>query len=137
MTRIEQIKLDGESLPPPDRWSVVTRSIEKFSLSNYIRSLFFSTPGYFRIIVFTVTNVPFTSSGKNISRTDAIGWLDSGFNVLPEEIKRMNFTTTYECTALIYEFVKPESGDAYLRNPGSLTAADHLKKSKIIDALKK
>lgn len=137
VTRIEQINENGESLPPPDRWSVKTKSMTKLSWYSYIKTLFFSTPGYFRIIVFIVTNKPFTSSGKKINNSTASNWLNSGLNVLPEKIKRKKFSSDYNCTALIYEFKKPESKEAYLLTPSSITADDHLQKSKIMDALKK
>lgn len=137
VTRIEQIKENGESLAPPDRWSVQTKSMTKLSWYSYIKTLFFSTPGYFRIIVFLVTNKPFNSSGKKINNTTATNWLNSGLNVLPEKIKRKKFGSDYNCTALIYEFKKPESKRAYLLTPSSITADDHLQKSKIMDALKR
>jgi hypothetical protein len=135
VTRIEQIDEDGTSLDDADRWSVET-SFGKLSWKKYLKSLFFSTPGYFRIIVFVVTDQPFTTSGEKVSKDAATKWLHKGLNVLPKEIGKVNFTSDYNCTALIYEFKKPESEDAFLLLPSSVTGSTHLKKSKIIDRLK-
>ncbi len=107
----------------------------KASWTSYLKSLFFSTPGYFRIIVFTVTNKPFTSSGKKINKETAIGWLYKGLNVLPQDIGNKKFGKDYNCTALVYEYKKPESVDAFLVIPGLITAYDHLVKSRIITKL--
>jgi hypothetical protein len=87
--------------------------------------------------VFAVTNQAFSSSGRKIRRETAVNWLASGMNVLPEEIGMRNFTRAYNCTALIYEFRKPESSEAVLNDPSTISAADHLMKARIIDALKR
>jgi len=137
VTRIEQINEDGESLSGNARWSARTATMGKLSWRGYLRSLFFPTPGYFRIIVFAVTNKPFTSSGKKIGRDDASAWFHHGFNVLPEEIAMMRFRKNYACTALIYEYKKPESDEAILDIPSIITAGEHMERSKIIQALKR
>jgi hypothetical protein len=57
---------------------------------------------------------------KMIKKDDAINWLQFGLIDLPVEIKRMKFGNDYNCTALIYEFKRPESSDAYLISPSPL-----------------
>jgi CarboxypepD_reg-like domain len=137
VSRIEQIDKNGDALPPPGRWSVETVYTKQLSWREYIRRLFFTTPGYFRIIVFTVTDQPFASNGRDISRDSAMVWLSRGLNVLPASIANKAYSPETACTALIYEFQKPESGEPILDVPGILTGLEHLNHSKIPDALQK
>ena len=65
----------------------------------------------------------------------AIDWIKNGTMVLPADIAALKFTKYHAVTALIYEFQKPESDDAFLINPSDLTGDDHLKLSKIITGL--
>jgi hypothetical protein len=137
ITRIEQIDKNGVSLDPPERWSVNTFSPLSFSITSYLKALFFSTPGYFRIIAFIVTDKPFNSSDKLPDENSAIDWIKNGTMVLPAEIGALKFTKDHTVTALIYEFQKPESDDVFLINPSDLTGDDHLKLSKILPELNK
>ncbi|NCD71826.1 carboxypeptidase-like regulatory domain-containing protein [Mucilaginibacter agri] len=131
VTRIEQIQTNGQTLPPPYRWSAKTSIWPPLSWKSYFKSLFFPNPGFFRIIVFAVTDSAFTSSGKQISKDDATKWLNAGLNKLPSVIGNLTATPGYNCTVLIYEFQKEESSDAKLLLPSPITGADHLEKSKI------
>ena len=135
VSRIEQINEQGESLPPPARWSVETASQKELSWKEYIRRLFFTTQGYFRIIVFVVTDRPFAASDDKVSREVAMDWVLHGMNVLPAKIGGMSLSASSNCTALIYEYQKPESGKPILHIPGRLTGFDHIKHSKILDVL--
>jgi hypothetical protein len=137
VSRIEQIDKNGDALPPPGRWSVETASMKQFSWREYVRRLFFTTPGYFRIIVFAVTDSAFAAKGQRISRDSAMSWLSRGLNVLPVQIANIPCSSATVCTALIYEFKKPESGEPILDVPGMLTGSDHMKHSNIPDALQR
>jgi len=137
VSRIEQIDKKGDALPPPDRWSVETASMQQFSWREYIRRLFFTTPGYFRIIVFAVTDSSFAAKGQSISRDSAMSWLSRGLNKLQSQTADIPFTSATACTALIYEFKKPESGEPILDVPGMLTGSDHMNHSNIPDALQR
>jgi hypothetical protein len=53
-SRLEQINPDGTPKPELERWTIKHRPLTKFSLSSYIRALFTSQPGYFRVIVFVI-----------------------------------------------------------------------------------
>ena len=129
VTRLERINADGsqvaESLRyrrPGDR--------ESFSLSSYIRRLFFAPEGYYRLIVFVVTDRPFTATGKPIEEPAALRLLRDGANVLPPEFKRMEFSAAHSIDALIYEFRKrPGDKRAVLLLPGRLGPRVHFDKA--------
>ncbi|MGB2863641.1 MAG: hypothetical protein WBC05_09985, partial [Sedimentisphaerales bacterium] len=74
VARLEQINPDGTPKSGSDRWAVEVRPLHRFSLSGYLRALFKSDPGYFRIIVFIVTPHPFDKSDEQVSIDDAIEW---------------------------------------------------------------
>lgn len=130
-TRIEQINKDG-SFKNPGRWSLKTNAMTSFSLSEYIERLFLAPKGYFRVVVFVVTNEPFVQSKDAPSKEQAMRWINEGQNDLEPAVAKMSYTSTHRITALIYEFVKSDQGSPQLSTPSELTGADHLRKAKII-----
>ena len=88
VTRLEQINHDGTSKKPPDRWAVEVQRLRKFSLKAYLKALFSANPGYYRIIVFAVTT-PFYQTEEIVSRKEAMEWLWSGLNELPDSIGQL------------------------------------------------
>jgi hypothetical protein len=135
VTRIEQIKEDGTPFAPPARWSVMIKAYNSLNWSSYLKSLIFPPSGFFRIIVFAVTDKAFTSSHKKPTKAAAEGWLKVGFTELPASIGNKRFGPNYRCTALIYEFKKIEANEA-AQITGSLTGIEHLKKSGLIPLVK-
>lgn len=133
VTRLEQIEPDGRPKADPDRWS--PNSPEFRSLGAYLRALFTANPGYYRVIVFIVTDVPFAESDKKVSEEEAIHWLHAGLNQLPQEISGRAYTKDVASTALIYEFQKEQGKDAQLDEPSRLGAHEHLTHSGIWSAL--
>ena len=132
-TRLEQIEADGRPKPEPDRWSA--DSPEFRSLGAYLHALFSANPGYYRVIVFIVTDVPFTEASRKVSETEAAGWLEGGLNQLPQEIADMLCHNGVVSTALIYEFHKDQGRDPQLNEPSRLGAREHLVHSGIWKAL--
>lgn len=135
VTRIEQINEDGTPFAMPARWSVTIKAYDSLNWDSYLKALIFPPSGFFRIIVFAVTNKPFTSSHKKPTKVGAEGWLKVGFSELPASIGDKGFGPSYRCTALIYEFKKMET-DGAEQIKGSLTGTEHLKKSGLIPLVK-
>ena len=50
-TRLEQINADASSKEEPNRWNTKVE-MNEFTFKEYIKSLFFTQTGYFRVIVF-------------------------------------------------------------------------------------
>jgi len=135
-TQLEQIDADGTSKPAPDRWSVKVNPLRVFSLTDYLKALFTANPGRYRVIVFVVTSHPFSQSDASVSQQEAQSWLSSGLNTLPKSIGDLAFTSEYTCTALVYEFEEPSSGNTpVIQVPSELTGRDHLSKSGLWPAL--
>jgi len=138
VTRLEQMEADGTSKTPPDRWALEYRPLATFSLSSYLRALFTANPGFYRIIVFVVTSQSFSESPTGVSREEAMEWLQSGLDRLPAELAGREFTDQYACTALIYQFEQPGSGEgARLDVPSDLPGRIHLERAKLWEALGK
>jgi len=103
-----------------------------FSLSNYLRILFGSGKGYFRVIVFVVTSASFSTNGSPKSKDQIVGWIDEGLNRLPEPLAQIPFGPDSSCTALVYEFETGGGSDApQQRQPGLLSGPVHLQRSGI------
>lgn len=139
VTRLEQINSDGTPKDPPERWSMDVGPLRRFSLREYLRTLFSANPGYYRIIVFIITPHPFSQSEAKLSPDEAMYWLQDGLNVLPNSIGERVCTNEHNTTALIYEFKRLDEVDVEpnLIVPGRLTAQDHLKKSELWGSLER
>ncbi|RYY46207.1 MAG: carboxypeptidase-like regulatory domain-containing protein [Chitinophagaceae bacterium] len=137
VTKAEQITEDGLPLQPPDRWSAKVSSLKKVSFLSYLNALIFPAVGYFRVIVFIVTDKEFKASGKKVKKDDAIKWLKDGMNTLPVTIGNKKFGNNYNCTALIYQYKKPESAQAALLNPSDTSADEQLRKTNFFSSLKR
>jgi hypothetical protein len=135
VTRIEQIREDGSPFIAPARWSVRIRAYDHLSWSSYLRALVFPPRGFFRIIVFAVTDNAFTSSHERATRTDAERWLRAGLTLLPASIGNRSFGPNHQCTALIYQFKKVEANEAR-QITGDLTGMEHLKNAGLIPLVK-
>lgn len=131
VTKLEQIADDGTPKQPPARWVTAPGSGPSiFSLSDYIRALFTADPGYYRVIVFAVTDVPFAATGARPTEDQSNNWLRSGFNTLPASLKQKAYSDAYSCTALVYEFERTVSTSPQLTSNGP-DAATHLRKAGI------
>jgi len=136
VTKLEQINNDGTSKQPPARWVATGDSgPSSFSLSSYIRALFTANAGYYRVIAFLVTDVPFAATGAAPTEDQTTSWLRNGFNALPADVRQQPYGAGFSCTALIYEFERTESSPPTLTSNGP-DAETHLQKAGIWDKLK-
>jgi prepilin-type N-terminal cleavage/methylation domain-containing protein len=138
VTRLEQINSDGTPKDPLERWSMAVEPLRRFSLQEYLKALFLTSPGYYRIIVFIITPHPFSQSEARLNPNEAMDWLRGGLNVLPTAVGEIVYTDEYKSTALVYEFERLEAGaEPNLMVPGRLTAQTHLKKSALWNSLER
>jgi hypothetical protein len=137
VSRMEQINLDGTPKNMPDRWSVGSKNNPKsISLVDYIKVLFNAPKGHYRVIVFIVTDMPFSASSAAPTEKESEEWIHDGSVALPQTIAKRMYSENYYTTALIYEFERL-SGDtgAVLKVPSDLLGKDHLQKAGILTAL--
>lgn len=137
VTRMEKINEDGTSKKDPERWTLKKIPGFKIKIEDFFKILFFENKGYYRIIVFIITDKSFHTSDKSVSDKEAQAWLNSGNLTLPESIGEKKFNTRYQVNALIYEFIKTEtSSETVLADPSNLNAIEHLGKSNILTWLR-
>ena len=110
VTRLEQIYSDGRSMPPPARFSAQLLPPTRFS--DYIRALFNADPGYYRVIVFIVTDQGFSEGSEGASQGQADSWIRDGVDMLPPQIASRQLTDGVRCAALIYEFRQSNASSA-------------------------
>jgi hypothetical protein len=138
VSQMEQIKADGTPSPEPERWSADLPWVANMTLIEFIRALVHSPPGYYRVIVFIVTNQPWPRTGEKPTGAEAEQWLAKGFNRLPESIGELPYGSDYRTTALVYEFKKvSKEAKAFLVASSATSADDHLKKAGISEWLSK
>lgn len=138
VTRLEKINEDGSPKPEQARWVGAKEKQRIFSISDYLKQLFTANPGYYRIIVFIVTSQSFSQDGKQtVSREEAMNWLTEGNLQLPESIAQKSYTKQHKCTALVYQFERPNSAaqETILLTPSSVPATSHLTRSGLFKGL--
>jgi hypothetical protein len=136
VTRLERIYPDGRPFERSGRWLTENTYLQKFSLASYLRALFTASEGYYRVIVFIVTDVPFASGDGTMTSREATSLLARGFNTLPGLVSTQSLPADYVCTSLIYEFRREQGKDPAQLLPGQLDAKTHLVASGLWTALR-
>jgi hypothetical protein len=130
-TRLEQINEDATSKEDPNRWNPDLIKDIKLSFNNIIKSLFFTNEGYFRVIVFVITDLDIDKSEISVNREEALSWVKGGKDKLPKEVAQ-KAKQGFEITALIYEYKLQENRvEAKLVEQSLKTGVIHLTKSQI------
>ena len=136
VTQIEQIKPDGTPRSGKERFRTDLPSLSDMTFVEFLTALAKAPPGYYRVIVFIVTDTPFSRADRRPTGDEAQRWLDAGLNQLPKSIGVLTYEESYRTTALIYEFKKPSKNDPAIFVPQSLESGRaHLEKARIWDAL--
>jgi hypothetical protein len=102
-TRMEQIFPDGKSMLPPARFSVSPPMPKTFTL-QYFEHLFVPQKGYFRIVVFIVTDQTIVESETPPTEAVASNWPDAGGDALPSVVANTPQPNSVKVTAFVYEF---------------------------------
>jgi len=136
VTQLEQIHEDGTPFSGDARFSE-EKPLESWTLVAFGRALFIPRQGYFRIIVFMVSSIPFAPSEKVPSGREAEGWIGKGMNALPNEIGELPYSDNVKVTALVYELLQPPEVAAVIRVPGLLPARIHLERGHLWAGLQK
>jgi hypothetical protein len=138
VTQLEQFNEDGSPKNEPQRWDAKRVRQEGFSITAYFKSLLFPNPGLFRVFAIIVTSTPFHASGTSIEKVEAMSWLQNGFNRPPESVEGQKYDDRTAVTVLVYEFNVSESTNKVTQiQPGSITGETHLRRTKIIESLRK
>jgi hypothetical protein len=136
VSQMEQIKADGTPSPEPARWSADLPRVSKMTLLEFIRALVSAQPGFYRVIVFIVTDQPWPRMAEEPTGREAHEWLTKGFVWLPKSIGKLPYGLDYRTTALVYEFRKDsKDAEATLVAPSQTTADDHIRKAGISEWL--
>ena len=135
VSRIEQIREDATPLAVPARWAVETPMV-RAGFIDHIRALFNAPPGFYRVIVFAVTDQDFAAGERSPTSSEARTWLTSGSVRLPPGIGTRSYTAQHYTTALIYEFERrADQSEAAMRTPSSSPGQVHLEKAGLWQAL--
>src|SRR5690606_19054147 len=99
VTRAERFLPDGAT-DAPYRYS----NVYYFNgLSDYFMELFHPKPQYYRIIVFMISPVSIVQSRETMTAEAGRQLFERGADRPLTSLLHMPFSSSYECTALIYE----------------------------------
>ena len=128
VTPLEQFDIrTGAPLAGANRWSTTTQAPAMFS-ADYFRALIRGNSGHFRVLAFAVSNQPFTRSGRVVNASEAAKLVIGGKNALPGDMREQAYTDQFQCSAFVYEFLQPNSGQAQFVVNSQLLASQHLQK---------
>lgn len=132
MLDLEQIEPDGARKPGAAGFAPTTAEPD-FTLTGYIKRLFYAPPGYYRQIVFVVSDIGIAATTPAPTPGELRAIAKDGSAALPPGYGTVPFTWKYKVVALVYEFQKgPADGDAQQIPPsGRLRAPQHLKKAQL------
>lgn len=133
-TDMEQINDDASPKPNNERWlqGSVNKFKETWSLRSYISKLFVSQPGYYRTIVFIISNSLNTFSPNDFNKELFSKYISQGAIDLPPGIKSKSLEKNITVTALIYEFKKSENSLNALLITDAIGGFEQLKRSSIV-----
>ena len=135
VSRIEQIRADATPVDPPARWAIDTPQ-GPVSFVEYVRALFNAPPGFYRVIVFAVTDQDFAAGPRPPSSAEARAWASSGSLRLPATLGNRPYTQDHYTTALIYEFERrADRTEAEMRTPSNTPGQVHLERAGLWQAL--
>ena len=139
ISKLERINPDGSPAGPAARWKIQVdpASIVPFNLEAYLRALLGRDAGLFRVIAFLFTPEPIVTKGVEPSmEKEAKLWVGQGGTALPHPLAAQTYGEDMIATALVYEFEIPSHGaPAKLRKPSETNAQQHLRASRILQAL--
>jgi hypothetical protein len=130
VTQMEQYNEDCTSRTD-NRWADVPMNAAFVDFLDYFKKLIFPTKTYYRTFVFIVTTNAFNLQGKTITKNEAMAWSNSGINALPDEIINLPYTEKVKVTALVYEFVVPDSNRKPTQKCPNVDTQLHMEKSGI------
>lgn len=135
VSRIEHIRADASPMPDPERWVVDTPRV-RAGFIDHIRALFNAPPGFYRVIVFVVTDQDFVAAEQAPTATEAREWLTGGGLRLPAGIALQPYGARHYTTALIYEFERRSNqAQASVRDPSPAPGRTHLDRAGLWQAL--
>jgi hypothetical protein len=111
--------------------------MKRFSLAEYLRALLTAPPGYYRVLTFITTSIPFSPKGARGRFETIERWSRTGHTHLPKAVRELPYTEAHRVTVLVYEFLKRKNADQPLTSlPGRLTASEHLERSGLLVGLR-
>lgn len=128
VTQLERMNEDGTS----DLQNRYVDGARPDKFWDYIKSLIKARPGFYRSIVFIISPYPVIQSREGLSRDGSDSLYKSGSDRPYFEILNYTFSKLFECTALIYQYKKPNEVDGVFEiNNSPMTVTDQLTKAGI------
>jgi hypothetical protein len=134
VTKLEQILETGEVTS--NRWSNTLPSMATMTFGEFVKALFIAPVGYYRVIAFIVTDMPWQQNAPQATEQQTLRWLSKGLNMLPAAVRDMKYTTGYQTTALVYQF-RSDGSKARLVESSRVDTLTHLDKAGLLQTLKK
>ena len=119
----------------PARWATETPAVRAGFL-DHLRALFNAPPGFYRVIVFVVTDQDFAAGERAPTSGEARIWISAGALRLPASVGAQSYSALHYTTALIYEFERPaDRSEPRMRTPSASQGQVHLERTGLWQAL--
>ena len=135
VSRLERILADATPVESPARWAVETPMV-RGRFIDHVRALFNAPPGFYRVIVFTITDQDFAAGAREPTSKEARNWIAFGSLRLSEDVGALAYSEKHYTTALIYEFERrADQQEARVKAPSDSPGRVHLEKTGLWQAL--
>jgi hypothetical protein len=135
VSRLERILADATPVESPARWAVETPMV-RGRFIDHVRALFNAPPGFYRVIVFTITDQDFAAGAREPTSKEARNWIAFGSLRLSEDVGALAYSEKHYTTALIYEFERrADQPEARVKAPSDSPGRVHLEKAGLWQAL--
>jgi hypothetical protein len=126
--RMERTTEDGSV--SSDRWNLNAPAYDPWRPSDFLRGLFRAPEGFYRVVAFVVTDVPFGQDRDAPTGEEAKAWLKQGLNDLPSQLAEAPAKPRTRCTALVYEFRSHGfAAPTVVLTPGRFGVRHHLERA--------
>lgn len=134
-TQLERINNEGKPFPIPERWDIenLGMSLDNFDLVRLLRILVGAEPGYYRVLVFVLTDINqvIVFDDAPNSEQEIVNMATDGAIMLPENIREIEFNERFKLTVLVYEMERKRASQEATMHQSGIKAKDHLEYTNI------
>ena len=134
VARLERIHPDGRPFSGIARWLPYAQpmTLATFDVARYLRMLVNADQGYYRLVVFIVSDRPIVFSDAVSTSRFVDDFSNPGATSLPQETRAGTYGGNHRITVLVYEMTQRAVGRPAISTRLGLTARQHLERSRVM-----
>ncbi len=132
MSELEEIDTEGNSKEKCAKTTDSDSYLSLDRLKSLIFDLFNRKPGYYRMLVFAVTDLEIVSNTREIGKQEILHIQKGGASTFSNRLSSVVLEDNFEVTALIYEFALSKADGSISVTDARLAGKTHLAKAGVL-----